>query len=156
MIVDQSVHAKKVLLYATAAPSSGSILTSLYYPVINWEPPITIFVIFSWYANCSTNNRVNKHTFKQTTMAYGHHYSCDFWQNCQFSTLCNFHKWHSKSNNTSKYYAIPCNHELPSIPNPCNTIDNNWITLNTKGGGSTSLGLCYYSNKVDIHLNLLQ
>ena len=47
---------KKVLLYATAAPSSGSILTSLYYPVINWEPPITIFVIFSWYANCSTTS----------------------------------------------------------------------------------------------------
>ena len=106
--------------------------------------------------------RVNNHIFKQTTMAivivviFGKTVNFQHFATLEPGVHFHFPRWQSESNNTSKYYAIPCNHELPSIPNPCNTIDNHWITLNTKGGGSTGLGLHYYSEKVDIHLNLPQ
>ena len=47
-----------------------------------------------------------------------------------------FPKWQTKWQTIP---AILCNtmqyHEMPSIPNPRNTIDYHWITLNTKGGG---------------------
>ena len=106
--------------------------------------------------------RVNNHSFKQTTMAiiiviiFGKTVNFQHFATLEPGVRFHFPKWQSESNNTRKYYAIPCNHELPSIPNPCNTIDNHWITLNTKGGGSTGLGLRYYSDKVDIHLSLPQ
>ena len=102
----------------------------MYYPVINWEPTITIFVIFSWSVDCSTT-RVNNLIVKQTTMAiiilviFGKTVNYQRFATLEPGVRFHFPKWQSESKNTRKYYAIPCTmncHQYNKIP--FNTIDN--------------------------------
>ena len=124
------------LVQLPLAPSS--IVTSLYYPVINWELPIS-----DWQSpSLSSVLRVNNHIFKQTTMAiiilviFGKTVNFQCFATLEPGVRFHFPKWQTK---WQTILAILCNtmqyHEMPSIPNPRNTIDYHWVTLNTKGGG---------------------